>query len=529
MSGRKSKTPGDLPRGESSGGASSDPKIGGDSISGTIGNNVQGAIIGKNIFQNIIVVGTVKIPVLPVLVLIMIVVAAAIFFGTRLLGPDRMTGTFNLAVAEFGQEQAGGRVVSSESGRLISQRLYEGLQIEFDSLPAADRANFHPQVWQDSLDITQKRVKIGIIPGDSVQARWTAACALAEKINAGVMIYGNLPAESNGGEFIPEYAICNNASLGVDAYEIIGAHQVVEGLPAQLVSQIGKPDVDLAANMRINSWSSALTSFSVGIMYDLQGRPDLALPVFQQARGQLDAASGPVGAVLWFFIGREELILSAVSSTNAADDSVRVAHLANAQAAFEAALQRNPAYARAQIGLGGVYLDRAQHIPPAQRLQTPDLSAALSAYQQAVNDAPGSPGAYIDSKARLSLASAWILQGEAYRDLERMPEANDSFNQAIQAAETALVPLAQSGQFRILAQAYLTLGEANHEQGHLKQVQGDLAASRAFFQTASENYSKCIQQKDAAVTDKILAVQIVAGLCQPYKQVVDAALADLGK
>ena len=518
-----------LPLEKSSGGDLSDQAGGGDSISGTIGSNAQGAAIGKNIFQNIIVVGSVRIPVLPVLLLIGIVVAVALFFGLRLLGPDKMTGSFNLAVAEFGQEQADGRVVSSESGQLISRRLFEGLQIEFEDLSAVDRANFHPQVWQDSLDITQKRKKIGIIPGDSVQARWTAACAFAAEINASVMIYGNLPEETSGQEFIPEVAICNNAGLKVDADEIIGAHQVVEGLPQQLVSQIGKPDVDLAANLRINSWSSALTSFSVGIMYDLQGRADLALPVFQKATTQLDAVSGPVGAVLWFFVGREELILSAVGSPNSTSNTERETHLAQAQTAFETALQRNPAYARARIGLGGVYLDRAQHILPAQRLQTPDLNLALQAYQQALEDAPGSPGALIDTKARLGLTSAWILQGETYRDLERWPEAGNAFSQAIQAAEAALEPLAQAGQIRVLAQAYLTLGEANHEQGHLMLLQGDPSSSRPFFEAASANYTLCIQQKDAAVTDQVLANQIVAGLCQPYKDVVDAALADLGK
>lgn len=512
-----------------SGGERSLPIGGGDTITGSIGSNARGAAIGKNIFQNIIVVGTVKIPVLPVLVLIGIVVAALAFFGFRSLGPDKMSGSFNLAVAEFGQEQADGKVVSTSSGQLISRRLFEGLQSAFVDLPSADQANFHPQFWQDSLDITQKRIKIGIIPGDTPQARWTSACALAEKINASVVIYGNLPVEGSGKEFYPEYAICDNPGLRMDADEITGVHQVVEGLSAQLVSQFGKTGIDIAANMVINRWSSMLTTFSVGIMYDLQGRADLALPTFKKAKEPLDGEKSKVKDVLSFFIGREELILAAKSSSDSADSSEHEVHLANAQTAFEEALGHSPEYARARIGLAGVFFDRAQHIPPAQRLETPDLKSAIQEYQQAITDAPAFPGVFIDTKARLGLAAALILQGETDRDLGKFQEAGDAFTQAIQAAEAALAPLTQAGQIRVLAQAYLTLGEANHEQGHLKLVQGDLASSRSFFQAASNNYGLCIQQKEADITDQVLADQIVAGLCQPYKEAVDASLSELGE
>lgn len=504
------------------------PDVGGDSIAGTIGDNAQGVVVGKNVFQSIVVIGTLKIPVLPVLVLIVLVIAVATFFGLRLLGPEQMSGSFNLAVAEFGQVDASGRVISSPKGQLISQRLYEGLKIELDSLSPADRANFHPQVWQDSLDITQKRVKIGIIPGDTPQARWSAACALAQKIHAGVMVYGNLPADSSQAAFIPEFAICVDPALRVDADEIVGTHQVFDGLPAQLIGQMGRPDTDLAVNLRVNSWSNDLSLFSIGIMYDLQGRSDLALGVFQQARDQMKTGSDAAGEVLWFFIGREELILAnPVSQTTSASE--RAAHLANAQEAFEEALRRNPNYARAHIGLGGVYFDRAQETPPADRLKNNDLSKAIQEYQQALDDAPGSPGALLEPKAHLSLVSAWILQGEAQSALGQLAAAGEIFDQAIQTASASIQPLVEARQYRVLAQAYLSLGEAYHEQGHLKLVQGDTQASRSLFQKASDTYALCIQQKDVAISDQTLANTIVAGLCVPYKKAVDASLIELGK
>jgi hypothetical protein len=94
-------------------------------------------------------------------------------------------------------------------------------------------------------------------------------------------------------------------------------------------------------------------------------------------------------------------------------------------------------------------------------------------------------------------------------------------------ASAALPPLIEAKQTRLLAQAYLSLGEAYHEQGHLSLVQGDTAASKNFFTQASQNYGLCIQQKDAAITDQTLADTIVKGFCVPYKQSVDASLAQL--
>ncbi|HEX7568312.1 MAG TPA: hypothetical protein VF355_07065 [Anaerolineaceae bacterium] len=493
-----------------------------DEISGTIGSNNQGAIIGKNIFQNIIIIGKVKIPVLPILVLIGLVIAAAVFFGLRLLGPDHMTGSFNLAVAEFGQLDANGRVVSSPNGPLISQRLYEGLKIELDSLSPADRANFQPQVWQDSLDITQKRVKIGIIPGDTPQARLAAACSLGQKINANVVIYGNLPPDLSSGTFIPEFAVCDNVDLRVDADEIVGAHQLIQGIPVQLLSQLGRPGTDLAVNIKINSWSGTVSLFSIGIMYDLQGRSDLALGVFQQAREQLKSGAGSAGEVLWFFIGREELTLA---SPTAARDGVD--HLANAQAAFEEALKINPSYARAHIGLGGVFFSRAQLLQPVDRLKSADLAGAFQEYQSALNSAPDSAGALIDTKAHLGLAATWILEGAAQQESNQPAKASDSYDRAIQSASAAVQPLTEAKQYRALALVYLTLGEAYQEQGNLKLQQVDKDASRTFLKKASDSYNLCIQQKDAAFTDQTLADNIVVPLCIPYKKDTDASLAAL--
>jgi len=495
----------------------------GDQITGTVGNNARGVVVGKNVFQSIIVIGSLKIPVIPVIVLIVLVIAAAAFFGLRLLGPDHMTGGFNVAIADFGQLDTNGNVSTSATGSLISERLFEGLRIELSSLSPEDMANFQPQVWQDSMDITQKRVKIGIItPRDASDAGEKAACEEASRIGADVIIYGNLPANSGGADFIPQLALCDNNGLRLDVDELVGSHPVIQGLPAQVISQLNAPGSALAVNIKMNSWSEAMALFCFGVMYDLDGHPSQALAIFQQARAQLQPGAGAGGEVLYFFLGREELTLAATAT-----GQDKLTDLANAEAAFKQSLEINPAYARAHIGLGGVYFSEAQLLNASDRLQSTELKNTFTEYTAALADAFNSPGALLDAKARLSLAATWILKGDSQSNLNQLSDAQNSINQAIQGATSALQPLIDNQQYRLLAQAYLTLGEAYQEIGHIGLLLKDDVGSKTYFQKSSDSYQKCIDQKDAAINDQTLANTIVAKLCEPYKKDVDASLAEL--
>ncbi|HEX7975894.1 MAG TPA: tetratricopeptide repeat protein [Anaerolineales bacterium] len=477
---------------------------GGDTISAHVGEGGRGVAVGKNIVQ----IGTLVIPTLPVLALLGLVVAGLVYLALGSLGPEQMTGSFNIAVADFGQAAAQGDGSASAKGSLLSRLLFEGLKLELDALPTNIRQDFRPQVWQDSLGRSEMRRKIGVIPGATPQARQQAACALAGRIHAHVVIYGNLPPAGDPAEFVPEYAICDNPGLRIDADEIVGSHQPGAGIPGALLASLTDANVGISVNIRMNAWIQALSSFSIGIMYDLQGRPDLALPVFQKARDQMGATPGPGAEVVWFFIGRENLWLK---------------RLDEAQAAFEQALSLNPGYARAHIGLGSVAYDRAQDLPPAGRLKTPDLQNALDQYQAALDSAAGSPGALIEPKARLGLGTTLLLQGEAEREAGDMRAAADAFDRAAAGLGSIMPALDEAKQYRLMAQTYQALGNAYFQQGQLRQVQGDPAAGKALYQKASQAYGECIQQGQADPADAILAEQIIAALCVPYQKAADQA------
>ena len=54
---------------------------------------------------------------------------------------------------------------------MISQRLFNGLTIEFGNLPFKVCQDLQPQLWHDSLSLTRKRAQIGLVPGETREAR----------------------------------------------------------------------------------------------------------------------------------------------------------------------------------------------------------------------------------------------------------------------------------------------------------------------------------------------------------------------
>jgi len=142
----------------------------GDVIAGNVGESARGVVVGKNVVQ----IGTLVVPARLAVVLVALLVglvAGSTFLAWNLWVPDRMTGLFNIAVAEFEQVDPQGQVRSSPRGQLISQRLFNGLAIEFDSLPFKVRQDLQPQLWHDSLSLTRKRAQIGLVPGETREAR----------------------------------------------------------------------------------------------------------------------------------------------------------------------------------------------------------------------------------------------------------------------------------------------------------------------------------------------------------------------
>jgi len=479
----------------------------GDVIAGDVGEGARGVVVGKNVVQ----IGTLIVPARLAIVLVVLLVglvAGSAALAWNLWVPDRMTGLFNIAVAEFGQVDAQGQVRPSPSGQLISQRLFNGLRIEFDNLPFKVRQDLQPQLWHDSLGLIRKRARIGFVPGETREARAEAARQLARRINAHVVIYGNLPADGSGAGFVPEVYVSPGAGIDAEADKLVGVYQPTGAIPVQLLDKANDPSVRRSITIRLNSWTNEFSLFTIGLMYDLLGYPGRALPVLQQARDELASTGEEGNEVLWFFIGREAMWLKR-------DEE--------AQPAFEEAVRLNPNYARARLGLGDIHLNKAYSQSSAERTRSeaPDLEQAIAEYQRALEVAEPS----VKVEALYSLGIVYRLKGETQLNLADYPAADSAFVTAIEYLSDTLDALKNTEQYRLMAQTYLSLGATYEDQGHAQLRQNNKEGSRPLFEKALASYSQCIQQQAASPADLILTDKIIGKLCKPYKKLVEEELA----
>ena len=477
------------------------PATQGDVITARTGDVAGNVAVGKNVVQ----IGTLVIPAWPlalvgVVAIVLLVALTQASRGVSALRPPptvpaRMGGLFNVAVADFGQQAADGSVRPSEDGQKLAQLLFESLDQEFKSLPTTVAQDFKPQVRFGGL---------GLVADD------TQAEALAKRVGADVVIYANLTPAQNAAALAPRFYV---APLRNEADEIVGRYEL--GAPIPLRLPLDNREA-LALNQALNYRQKLLSRFTLGLMYDLLGRPEQALTVFTSTLDELKTRPETEGReVLLYFIGRANLFLQRPS---------------DAEAAFEEALNMAPDYARAYVGLGGVYFQRAQAQPPARRLAEPEAwQTALQHYQTAADRGRTAGDAQVTAKAELGLAYVYRLRGEGYLHLDApdYPAADQDFEQAARLI-LGVLPTLQD-QYRLLAQAHSVLGIAYEEHAYSRQQQGDTGGTRTLYTQAIAAYGDCLAQAERSPSDAILTGPqgIIPVICQPRQAAVQQALKSL--
>lgn len=449
--------------------------------------NIARNLGGQPVFsKTVIQIGAINVPTWPLLALLgLIIVAAAAWIWSR-MGPAQMpTGGFNVAVAEIGKKDANGKVQPSKDGQQLSQWIFGGLQQEYQNLPG--EAEVH--VWHDSMGWTQKRATIGMI------ATEVEAAALAKQIKANMVIYGALVSGEQAANFTPQFYVTKLPGEANELDEIGGVYQLGAPIPVQLPLDATNPVVVANLKPTISVRARALRWFTIGFVQDLAGRTINAYEIFKKAEAALSdwAEKGEGKELLYHFIGREALLLSRpnVPAYFASPEEGR----AIAETYFKKALASNGTYARAYIGLGGVYFQRAQSAVSApEKLALAE--EAIKNYNHAVTYAPQLPGEQAKLEAQLGLAVAAMLKADAYRQLEANLEAVTYLDDAVNNLEVIVPPLQESGQRRSLGHVYLALGAAYERLALLSQ--DDAAKSSMLNQKAGEAFNACVAQGDPA-------------------------------
>lgn len=394
-------------------------------------------------------------------------------------GPARMDRFFNIAIADFGKANAwtDAEVMGSQDGEFLAKELASTLEALYSE---------HPYL---AGKVGIQRVAMPV-SGSSVALRHEAARQLAETLNADVVIYGVLLPSA----FLPEYYVnprLNGAeeSLGPNAFG-----KAIADVWQPFASADGVEN-RFSLERQVLPRLEALSDLLIGLAYFKAGLPDQARRLFNLAleRDGWEEADGK--EILYLWIGSAHL-RRVSEGLPIAEDDLLCPQLAGeqtglddwqcAELAYTRALSlTNGQYARAHIGLGNLWLNRAELKVAGLHgfaCEGP-VDKAIDHYSTALRlnrAADGQPGlpelALVTEKARFNLG---LLQATLY--LEGCAEE--------EAYQTAL------GHFAAVIRRYRDepdapfyrelAAEALFQSGHLRFWHRD-------FEGASKELDECI-------------------------------------
>ncbi|RPI91735.1 MAG: ATP-binding protein, partial [Chloroflexi bacterium] len=252
--------------------------------------------------------------------LLAVIVIVGILGITNAFAPRVMPrGTFNIAVAEFGEMDSNGEIHSSETGRLMSDWAVTYLRSELK------KEDPNLIVWPNESTLFT-RTRVGLVRQDTAEET-------ASNIHADLLLYGYIDTHTD-----PPQLILNFWIAPQDKYKF----EDIQGN-----TQIGKPirvlnlnDPGISVQGELERQSTALAWIAIGLAQEQLGQTEDALQAFLKA-----GESAPKSELVQFFIGREYLFLS-----DAQPDRQEELWQA-AEEALLKAVTLNDQYARAYIGL----------------------------------------------------------------------------------------------------------------------------------------------------------------------------------
>ncbi len=450
--------------------------------------------------------------VYPGMGVVMIGILALLFYASgfyvRFKTPARMDGIFNIAVAEFGLAGSDGQVAPApgQAGQIISGWVANKLRSELSEDP-------NLRVWQDGEEIRRLNVTIGRVEGDTPAERAAAVQAMAARLNAQMVVFGNIDTRKSPAELVLEFWMAPQA--GYEFEDLQGPYQA--GAPIHILDA-ERPGIE--AQPEINRQASTLAWLALGLTHMRFGQSAEALQAFRKAE-----EFSPDSEAVQFFIGRESLFLSGQDA--AQQESLSQA----AEQAFQRAAEINPTYPRAYIGLGSVYNARAQRLllsvpagaAPGQSAARLAEAAALveqacASYSRVLPLPPETkpPGIPIDLTARLSVGKCLRLKGEIQYRSGQVDDGVNTLQQAARELEPLVQPLKDAGQERYLAQTYEALGTVYQQLGYLSELKMDWQKIQEFYSLARQNYDQCIDLGQSSA-DRIIREDIAANHCTPYR------------
>ncbi|HEX2995026.1 MAG TPA: tetratricopeptide repeat protein, partial [Anaerolineales bacterium] len=427
-----------------------------------------------------------------------VVLVVGILGVTNAFAPRAMpAGTFNIAVAEFGEMDSNGEVHASEAGRLMSEWAVNYLRTELK------KEDPNLVVWPNESTFFT-RTRVGLV-------RPEIAETMASDLNADLLLYGYIDKGVDPPQLILNFWIAPQNQYKFE--DIQGSTQI--GKPIRVVN-LADPGVSVQGELERQS--TALAWVAIGLAQEQLGQSEDALQAFLKA-----GESAPKSELVQFFLGREYLFLSEAQPErqeefwDAAEESLLQAVALDDQ------------YARAYIGLGALYRKRADHLVEVALTSdtTVDSQAgqwiekAIQSYQKVLELKPDSKqyGNPVEDVAQLALGNTYRLRGVVALLNGDTDSALKDFDQAIQFIETsrpifeASIPEHESYR-RYLAQAYEYLGSTYQWQGQAFDTAQQYDQALTAYQKSIEAFDGCIAQGEGS-SDLVIQNEIVEKICKP--------------
>lgn len=359
--------------------------------------------------------------------------------------PRKMTGNFNIAIAQFGEIQADGSVKPSAKAEKISSTLFNFLDSEY----RASGLGLTVQVAHKNMPL--------IIEDSQAEE-------LAGKANADIVIYGNISVLGNQAEFSPRFYVAEQS----DAKEMTGQNELAYPIEFD-ISNLGSGN---EVHTELRTRAEILFNFTKGLIYYSKEDMDAALRSVQTAISVAEKLPEP-------FKGEEALYLLAAKIKISQED------MEGANQMLDQALEMNRNYARAYLARGNIFYTQAIEANFDAEL----LDKAKIEYTKAY-EAPDQPeGAYIPIKAHTTLGNVLVVKAQQTNNPELFSQAVEHYLYVTEEYERTKDPFLRS----YAEVAYFGLGAAYERQGH--QSKAIEMYERAYDLTESEEFKSRIKDQ----------------------------------
>jgi tetratricopeptide (TPR) repeat protein len=316
--------------------------------------------------------------------------------------PSRMTGDFNVVVTEFDGRDASGRPVGSDVASELSTSLSKTLVQEL--------ANIESAVVTVRAPAEAGRLEGGASP----EERALAARRLAEQVDADVVIYGWLDATRT--TLQPEFYLRERALA--DAQELLGSFRLGSAISGA-VPLDSEPAAAISVRQRLSSRARAISELVLGLSF-------FRLQQYSEAERHFD---GAIGAQGWpDGDGKEILYLFRGSTAGALGDLTEAADW------YDRALELNPQFARARLGLAEVRFQEAKGTCEPGDVGAEGLRQARDAFRATLSATDQPASANVSAKAHLSIARVDLCISQAEVE-DRWDEASAEAGMVVAAFE----------------------------------------------------------------------------------------------